>query len=66
MFHVPWDMVQFPGGLSQADFGHLILIGILVNRGDGRGAVVVRGADVKGVTGVADRPDEGSVNAWQS
>jgi len=66
MFHVPWDMVQFLGGLWQADFGQLILIGILVNRGDGRWAVVVRGADVEGVTGVADRPDEGSVNTWQS
>ncbi|MEI8180972.1 MAG: hypothetical protein WCG38_20285 [Aestuariivirga sp.] len=51
MFHVPWDMVQFLGGLWQADFGQLILIGIIVNRGDGRGAVVVCGADVEGVRG---------------
>ena len=37
MFHVPWDMVQFPGGLSQADFGHLIFIGIIANTVMGAG-----------------------------
>ena len=44
MFPALWDMVQFFGGLWQADFGQLIAIGIIVNTvmGAGRWWVVVR------------------------
>ena len=54
--------MQVLGGIWQADFGQLILIGIIVSMvmGAGRWWFVVRGE------GVADRPDEGSVHAWQS
>jgi hypothetical protein len=31
VFHALWDMVQFLGGIYQADFGALVLIGIVVN-----------------------------------
>ena len=31
VFHALWDMVQFLGGLLGADFGQLIMIGIVVN-----------------------------------
>jgi uncharacterized protein len=31
VFHALWDMVQFLGGIYQADFGPLITIGIIVN-----------------------------------
>ena len=31
VFHALWDMVQFLGGIWQADFGPLIFIGIIVN-----------------------------------
>lgn len=31
VFHALWDMVQFLGGLYRADFGQLILIGIVVD-----------------------------------
>ena len=37
MFHALWDMVQFIGGLWQADFGQLILIGSIVNTVMGAG-----------------------------
>ena len=30
-FHILWDMVQFLGGLWQADFGNLVIIGIIVS-----------------------------------
>ena len=30
-FHALWDMVQFLGGVWRADFGQLILVGIIVN-----------------------------------
>ncbi len=32
-----WDIVPFPGGLWQADFGQLILIGIMINSVIGAG-----------------------------
>jgi hypothetical protein len=31
VFHALWDMVQFLGGIYQAEFGYLITIGIVVN-----------------------------------
>jgi len=31
LFHALWDMVQFLGGIYQADFGQLIIVGIVVN-----------------------------------
>ena len=31
LFHMLWDMVQFLGGLWQADFGNLVVIGIIVS-----------------------------------
>ena len=31
VFHALWDMVQFLGGVYQADFGRLIMVGIIVN-----------------------------------
>ena len=37
IFHALWDMVQFLGGIWQADFGQLILIGIIVNTVMGAG-----------------------------
>ena len=37
MFPALWDMMQFPGGLWQADFGQLILIGIIVKTAMGAG-----------------------------
>lgn len=37
LFHALWDMLQFLGGIWGADFGHLILIGIIVNTVMGAG-----------------------------
>ena len=31
LFHMLWDMVQLLGGLWQADFGHLVAIGIILS-----------------------------------
>jgi len=31
VFHALWDMVQFLGGIYLADFGPMIMIGIIVN-----------------------------------
>ena len=37
MFHALWEMVPFLGGVWEADFGQLILIGIIVNTVMGAG-----------------------------
>lgn len=37
IFHALWDMVQFLGGIWDTDFGHLILVGIVVNAVTGLG-----------------------------